>query len=275
MAQSGQNISHDAAIENRSKIDARLVQESAGKGDNTVHGIPPFTVPRADGTLEASPDIRSNAPRTATARMMRRRQGEMARGDQDGDGDHTNQQGYRDGGDDLPNEHGTSGKAGRTGGSSSSSSGGHHHAQQSGGIAGRYASGFTSKRPLLQRLRKAAMPTLVGGLFAWYFDAVGVLIYRNDPRIKGNLLTFSLLCLLTMLSIFFYLEFIRPRLLKRPTVYVNWEKELLYPVRIATASLVVGLLGANIALWPVWHFSTVFVLTALAAAAVNVLGIVF
>ncbi|KAF9956163.1 hypothetical protein BGZ70_010022, partial [Mortierella alpina] len=184
MAHSGQYISQDAAIENRSKIDAKLAQESAGKGDNTVHGIPPFTVPRADGTLEASPDIRSNAPRTATARMMRRRQGEMARGDQDGDGDHTNQQGYRDGGDDLPREDGTRSKGRRTGGSSSSGGGGHHHAQQHG-IAGSYASGFTSKRPLLQRLRKAAMPTLVGGLFAWYFDAVGVLIYRNDSRIKG------------------------------------------------------------------------------------------
>ncbi|KAG9319604.1 hypothetical protein KVV02_002134 [Mortierella alpina] len=265
MAQSGQNISKDAAIENRSKIDARLAQESAGQGDNTVHGIPPFTVPRADGTLEASPDIRSNAPRTATARMMRRRQGEMTRGDQDGDGDHTNQQGYRDGSNDYQNEDGTGNKGGHQ----------HHHAQQSSGLGGTYASGFTSKRPLLQRLRKAAMPTLVGGLFAWYFDAVGVLIYRNDPRIKGTLLTFSLLCLLTMLSIFFYLEFIRPRLLKKPTVYVNWEKELLYPVRIATACLVVGLFGANIALWPVWHFSTVVVLTALAVAAVNVLGIVF
>ncbi|KAF9283067.1 hypothetical protein BGZ68_005587 [Mortierella alpina] len=264
------NISQDVAIENRSRIDAKLVQESAGKGDNTVHGIPPFTVPRADGTLEASPDIRSNAPRTATARMMRRRQGEMARGDQDGDGDHTNQQGYRDGSDDHHHEDGTGNKGGRAGGRD-----GHHHGQQNSGLGAAYASGFTSKRPLLQRLRKAAMPTLVGGLFAWYFDAVGVLIYRNDPRIKGNLLTFSLLCLLTMLSIFFYLEFIRPRVLKRPTVYVNWEKELLYPVRIATACLVVGLFGANIALWPVWHFSTVIVLTALAVAAVNVLGIVF
>lgn len=32
------NISQDVAIENRSRIDAKLVQESAGKGDNTVHG---------------------------------------------------------------------------------------------------------------------------------------------------------------------------------------------------------------------------------------------
>ncbi|KAF9945609.1 hypothetical protein BGZ72_001175 [Mortierella alpina] len=203
--------------------------------------------------------------------MMRRRQGEMTRGDQDGDGDHTNQHGYRDGnGDDHP-EDGTGNKGGRTGGSG----GGHHHARQGSGFEGASISGFTTRRPLLQRLRKAVMPTLVGGLFAWYFDAVGVLIYRNDPRIKGNLLTFSLLCLMTMLSIFFYLEFIRPRLLKRPTLYVNWEKELLYPVRIATACLVVGLIGANIALWPVWHFSTVLVLTALAVATVNVLGIVF
>ena len=88
-------------------------------------------------------------------------------------------------------------------------------------------------------------------------------------------MTFSLVCLLTMLSIFFYLEFIRPRVLKRPTVYVNWEKELLYPVRIATASLVMGVFGSIIALWPVWHLSTIFVMTALAVAIVNVLGIFF
>jgi len=90
-----------------------------------------------------------------------------------------------------------------------------------------------------------------------------------------NLLTFSLLCLSTMLSIFFYLEFIRPMILKKPTVYVNWEKELLYPVRIATISMVLGTIGANIALWPVWHLSTGFVLLAVAIATVNVLGIFF
>lgn len=76
-----------------------------------------------------------------------------------------------------------------------------------------------------------------------------------------------------MLSIFFYLEFVRPKILKKPTVYVNWEKELLYPVRVATISLVLGTIGSNIALWPVWHFSTGFVLLAVAIATVNVLGI--
>lgn len=78
-----------------------------------------------------------------------------------------------------------------------------------------------------------------------------------------------------MLGIFFYLEFIRPRILKKPTVYVNWEKELLYPVRIATTSLIIGIIGSFIALWPVWHFSTIFVLPALAVAIVNVLGVFF
>jgi hypothetical protein len=292
-------------------------------------GIPPFTVPRADGTLEASPDIQGDIPRTATARMMRRRQqqqqeqqqgGQAARGDHDGDGDHTNRQGYRDGRDKDENEDGSN-----------------RNARRDGGLTGAYKVGSTTRRPLLQRLRKAFLPTLIGGLIAWWYDAVGILIFRNDSRIKGyvqynlqtkkntscihldktlfyppkstsfwkkrvvsisltdrakkktlspptplaffafnrNLLTFSLLCLSIMLSIFFYLEFIRPRILKKPTVYVNWEKELLYPVRIATISLILGSIGANIALWPVWHLSTGFVLLAVAIATINVLGIFF
>ncbi|KAF9136451.1 hypothetical protein BG015_003129 [Linnemannia schmuckeri] len=199
--------------------------------------------------------------------MMRRRQlqqqqqqgGHVARGDHDGDGDQTNLQGYRDGHNKNENEDGTGGNRG----------------QERGGLTGAYKVGSTTRRPLLQRVRKAFMPTLIGGLIAWWYDAVGVLIYRNDSRIKGNLLTFSLLCLSTMLSIFFYLEFIRPKILKKPTVYVNWEKELLYPVRVATMSLVLGTIGANIALWPVWHFSTGFVLLAVAIATINILGIFF
>ncbi|KAG0277827.1 hypothetical protein BGZ97_009830, partial [Linnemannia gamsii] len=223
--------------------------------------------PRADGTLEASPDIQGDIPRTATARMMRRRQqqqqeqqqgGQAARGDHDGDGDHTNRQGYRDGRDKDENEDGSN-----------------RNARRDGGLTGAYKVGSTTRRPLLQRLRKAFLPTLIGGLIAWWYDAVGILIFRNDSRIKGNLLTFSLLCLSIMLSIFFYLEFIRPRILKKPTVYVNWEKELLYPVRIATISLILGSIGANIALWPVWHLSTGFVLLAVAIATINVLGIFF
>ncbi|KAG0372511.1 hypothetical protein BGX24_000152 [Mortierella sp. AD032] len=261
-----ERISDTAGLENRAKLDAILVQESGGN-KNTVHGIPPFTVPRADGTLEASPDIQGDIPSTATSRMMRRRQqqqqqqgGHVARGDHDGDGDQTNLQGHRDGRDKNENEDGSNDGSHRSGGR---------------GLAGAYKAGSTTRRPLLQRVRKAFLPTLVGGLIGWWYDAVGVLIFRNDSRIKGNLLTFSLLCLSIMLSIFFYLEFIRPKILKKPTVYVNWEKELLYPVRIATTSLVLGTIGANIALWPVWHISTGFVLLALAIATVNVLGIFF
>ncbi|KAF9186825.1 hypothetical protein BGZ51_001746 [Haplosporangium sp. Z 767] len=162
-----QPITQTEDLKRRSKIDSTIVQESIGMRNNTVHGIPPFTVPRADGILEASPDIRSNRDGTATARMMRRRQGNTYQGDQDGDGSHTNSQGYRDG-----NDQNKDGKQGRA-------SSGH------GGISGAYGSGVTSRRPFLQRLRKAGMPTLIGGLIAWYFDAVGVLVYRNDPRIKG------------------------------------------------------------------------------------------
>ncbi|KAG0214167.1 hypothetical protein BGX33_002414 [Mortierella sp. NVP41] len=258
-----ERISDTAGLETRARLDARLLQESGGNNNN-VHGIPPFTVPRADGTLEASPEIQGDIPSTVTARMMRRRQqqqqqggGQVARGDHDGDGDQTNMQGYRDGRDKDENK-------------DSSRRGSHR-----GVLEGAYKVGSTTRRPLLQRVRKAFLPTLIGGLIAWYYDAVGVLIYRNDSRIKGNLLTFSLLCLSIMLSIFFYLEFIRPRVLKKPTVYVNWERELLYPVRIATISLVMGTIGANIALWPVWHLSTGFVLLAVAIATVNVLGIFF
>ncbi|KAF9100410.1 hypothetical protein BGX29_006625 [Mortierella sp. GBA35] len=258
-----ERISDTAGLETRARLDARLLQESGGNNNN-VHGIPPFTVPRADGTLEASPEIQGDIPSTVTARMMRRRQqqqqqggGQVARGDHDGDGDQTNMQGYRDG-------------RGKNENKDSSQRGSHR-----GVLEGAYKVGSTTRRPLLQRVRKAFLPTLIGGLIAWYYDAVGVLIYRNDSRIKGNLLTFSLLCLSIMLSIFFYLEFIRPRVLKKPTVYVNWERELLYPVRIATISLVMGTIGANLALWPVWHLSTGFVLLAVAIATVNVLGIFF
>ncbi|KAF9537306.1 hypothetical protein EC957_008494 [Mortierella hygrophila] len=257
-----EHITDTSGLDTRAELDARLVRESRGN-NNTVHGIPPFTVPRADGTLEVSPDIQGDIPGTATARMMRRRQqqqqgGHVARGDHDGDGDQTNLQGYRDGRDKNKNEDGSSGD---------------NRSQGKGGLAGAYMVGSATRRPLLQRVRKAFMPTLIGGLIAWWYDAVGVLIYRNDPRIKGYLLTFSLLCLSIMLSIFFYLEFIRPKILKKPTVYVNWEKELLYPVRVATISLILGTIGANIALWPVWHLSTGFVLLAVAIATVNVLGI--
>ncbi|KAF9309688.1 hypothetical protein BG003_009464 [Podila horticola] len=250
-----QPITGTSRLDTRARLDVKLEQEALGRGTGTtVHGIPPFTVPRADGTLEASIDIVSSTSGGgggATGRM-RRRQGEVARGDHDGDGNQTNLQGYRDSG--------LSDDSGRREFKGSGSSG---------------PSGSTSRRPLLQRLRKAFLPVLIGGLVGWYFDAVDVLVYRKDPRIKGNLLTFSLLCLSTMMSIFFYLEFIRPLVLKRPTIYVNWEKEMLYPVRVATASLVMGLIGANVALWPVWHLLTMFVLIAVAVAAVNVLGIFF
>ena len=138
-------------------------------------GIPPFTVPRADGTLEASPEIQSdNEPRTATARMMRRRQNEISRGDQDGDGNYTNQQGHRDGRNknDPSDDHDGSSRTGSDRHGSGSSG--------SGGLAG-----YTSRRPFLQRIRKAFMPTIIGGLLGWYYDAINVLIYRTDSRIKG------------------------------------------------------------------------------------------
>lgn len=108
--------------------------------------------------------------------MMRRRQqqqeqgGHVARGDHDGDGDQTNLQGYRDGRDKDENEDGSSGNS---------------RGQGRGGLTGAYKVGSTTRRPLLQRVRKAFMPTLIGGLIAWWYDAVGVLIYRNDSRIKG------------------------------------------------------------------------------------------
>ncbi|KAF9920949.1 hypothetical protein BGZ65_010798, partial [Modicella reniformis] len=210
-------LSNASELDAHANLDTQLLQESGGLGNNTVHGIPPFTIPRADGTLEASPDIQADMAdmhTTATARMMRRRQHDVTRGDQDGDGNHTNLLGYRDG----QNDEGE-------GGSSSK----HGH-----GLTDALQSGLSVRRPFLQRVRKAITPTLIGGLVAWYFDAVDVLIFRKDPRIKGNILTFSILCLLTVLSIFFYLEFIRPRLLGKKTEYVNWEKELRYPVKIAT-----------------------------------------
>ncbi|ORZ28733.1 hypothetical protein BCR41DRAFT_3694 [Lobosporangium transversale] len=135
---------------------------------------------------------------------------------------------------------------------------------------------FTHSRyPAQTRVRKAFIPTILGLLIGWYYDAVDVLIYRRDPRIRGNFLTFSLLCWVIMLSIFFYLEFIRPVLRKKPTEYVNWEKEFLYPIRIATASLVMGSFGSTIALWPVWHLSTFFVLPLIAIAIISVLGVFF
>ncbi|KAI8357164.1 hypothetical protein B0O80DRAFT_308198 [Mortierella sp. GBAus27b] len=245
---SRESISHAPGIDIREDLDARLAQESEGFGDNTVHGIPPFTMPCADGTLDA--DIHETLPGTATAKMTRRRQHEIGRSDQDGDGYHTNLQGHRDGYEGR-------GAFGNKSGNS------------------RYGHGVATRKPFLYRLRKATIPTLVGALIAWYYDAVGVLIYRNDPRIKGNLLTFSLLCLSAVLSIFLYLDQIRPRVLGKKTEYVKWEKELLYPVRIATVSLIVGSIGSNIALWPVWHLSTIFVLTAIAVALVNFLSIFF
>ncbi|KAF9346721.1 hypothetical protein BGX26_001762 [Mortierella sp. AD094] len=260
---SRQPISQSTGLETRTKLDARLAQESTGKEDNTVHGIPPFTVPRADGTLEASPDTYAHVPQTATVRM-RRRQGEMSQSDQDGDGSHTNFQGYRDAGSGDDNINSSSTYSGKQGNSSPMRN-----------PIGSLKSGSITRRSLLQRLRKAVFPTLIGIVVGWYYDAIGILIYRNDPRIKGTLLTFSLVCWLTMLSIFFYLEFIRPITHKKPTQYVNWENELLYPIRIATATLVMGIVGANVALWPVWHISTFFVLTALAVAIINVLGIFF
>ncbi|KAG0063099.1 hypothetical protein BGZ92_006065, partial [Podila epicladia] len=221
-------------LDTRAGLDTQLEQEAQGRGaGNTVHGIPPFTVPRADGTLEASIEIGSSISGGGgggggVTGRMRRRQGDITRGDHDGDGNQTNMQGYRDSGSSDD-----SGKGREFKGSGSSG-----------------PSGSTSRRPLLQRLRKAFLPVLNGGVIGWYFDVVDVLVFRKDPRIKGNLLTFSLLCLSTMMSIFFYLEFVRPVVLKRPTIYVNWEKEMLYPVRVATASLVMGLIGANVALWP-------------------------
>ncbi|KAF8924347.1 hypothetical protein EDD21DRAFT_367798 [Dissophora ornata] len=170
-----QRIPSAADLEARANIDARLVQES---GDHTVHGIPPFTVPRADGTLER-PDNQANAPGTATARMMRRRQNEGLHSDQDGDGSYTNRKGYRDGhGSD--NDHDGSQDKNRN-----SKGWGVGLAENQHGLAGQLKSGFTARTPLFRRVRRAVMTTPFGVLIAWYYDAVGVLIYRNDPRIKG------------------------------------------------------------------------------------------
>ncbi|KAF9170466.1 hypothetical protein BGX21_009663 [Mortierella sp. AD011] len=158
---SRQPISQDAELETREKLDVRLAQESTGR-DHTVHGIPPFTVPRADGTLEASSDTYADESQTATARM-RRRQAEIAQSDQDGDGYHTNNQGHRD--------------AGSTDDNSDNSAYSKIH--------GSSRSGSITRRPLLLRLRGAMFPTLIGIIVGWYYDAVDVLIFRNDPRIKG------------------------------------------------------------------------------------------
>ncbi|KAF8930276.1 hypothetical protein BGZ52_001247 [Haplosporangium bisporale] len=158
-----QSITGTSGLDTRARLDAKLEQETHGRGAGpTVHGIPPFTVPRADGTLEASIDIDNDASGGATGRM-RRRQGDVARGDHDGDGNQTNLQGYRDSGSSDDDVWGRQFKG--------------------SGISG--PSGSTSRRPLLQRLRKAFLPVLIGGLVGWYFDAVDVLVYRNDPRIKG------------------------------------------------------------------------------------------
>jgi len=189
-----QPITGISGIDTRAVMDAKLEQETQGRGARpTVHGkkrypcrasgvhcttigiinnvirytptitgIPPFTVPRADGTLEASIDIDNGASGGATGRM-RRRQGDVARGDHDGDGNQTNLQGYRDSGS---SDHSGRGRQFKGSGSSG-------------------PSGSTSRRPLLQRLRKAFLPVLIGGLVGWYFDAADVLVYRNDPRIKG------------------------------------------------------------------------------------------
>ncbi|KAF9410529.1 hypothetical protein BGZ94_001620, partial [Podila epigama] len=158
-----QPITTTSRLEERAKIDAQLQEESHGKGTGaTVHGIPPFTVPRADGTLEANAGTR-DITLDGTSGKMRRRQGDVARGDHDGDGNQTNLQGYRD-------SHGS--RDGRTG-----------EQRKSGGNSG--PSGYSTRRPLLQRLRKAFMPILIGGLIAWYYDAVNILVFRTDPRIKG------------------------------------------------------------------------------------------
>ncbi|KAF8963338.1 hypothetical protein BGZ46_001004 [Entomortierella lignicola] len=170
-----QPVTQNAGIETRTKLDTRLAQESAGKGDNTIHGIPPFTLPRADGTLEASIGVHASIPQTATTRM--RRKGEVPWSDQDGDDNHTNQQGYRDAGrgDTDSTNIGTS--SGKQGDSSSK--------HDPAGFAGALKSGTITRKSLLQRLRKAMFPTLLGVLVGWYYDAAGVLIYRSDPRIKG------------------------------------------------------------------------------------------
>ncbi|KAG0231991.1 hypothetical protein BGX31_005310 [Mortierella sp. GBA43] len=144
---SRESISHAPGIDIREDLDARLAQESEGFGDNTVHDA----------------DIHETLPGTATAKMTRRRQHEIGRSDQDGDGYHTNLQGHRDGYEGR-------GAFGNKSGNS------------------RYGHGVATRKPFLYRLRKATIPTLVGALIAWYYDAVGVLIYRNDPRIKGQVL---------------------------------------------------------------------------------------
>jgi hypothetical protein len=128
----------------------------------SIVGIPPFTIPRADGTLEA--DIQENSSGTATTRMMRRRQNEIARSDQDGDGHHTNLQGYRDGNETK----------------------GHDR-----GLVGNLHSDLPKKKTLLQKIRRVAITNSIAALLGWHFDVVGVLIYRNDPRIKGYVLILS------------------------------------------------------------------------------------
>lgn len=99
--------------------------------------------------------------------MMRRRQNEIARSDQDGDGHHTNLQGYRDGN-------------GAKGGQGSD-----RHDRE---LVGNLHSGSPRKKTFLQKLQRVAITSSVAALLGWYYDVVGVLIYRNDPRVKGYVL---------------------------------------------------------------------------------------
>ncbi|KAF9433035.1 hypothetical protein BGZ76_009972 [Entomortierella beljakovae] len=157
-----QPISDAAEMETRSELDARLIQESAGKGDTTIHGVPPFTMPMADGTLRASSNI--GWSETGNITGMRKRQGEIARSDQDGDGNHTNLNGYRDPGSDRRTD-GNDGRSQRK--------------------TGALSSGSVTRKSFLQRVRKGFFPILLGIAVGWYYDAIEVLIFRRDPRIKG------------------------------------------------------------------------------------------
>ncbi|KAI1319521.1 hypothetical protein EDD11_003791 [Mortierella claussenii] len=118
--------------------------------------------------------------------MMRRRQDkhqqdQLSRSDLDGDGYYTNNQGYRDGTDE--GAHGTFTGSDKQEGTDSGDS--NPHSRHPKGLTASLKSGVATRRPLLQRLRKAFMPTLVGVLLGWWYDATDVLIYRKDSRIKG------------------------------------------------------------------------------------------
>ncbi|KAF9161987.1 hypothetical protein DFQ26_003969 [Actinomortierella ambigua] len=251
-------ISGAEGMEAYARINARLEQESKQSGVSPVHHVVPFTVPREDGTLEASPSMQASqatgganmASATGsegTTRRIRQRPQQGAGGV---------------GGEDQGQYHDPQEQAQR------------RERQHMGAATGGHRTGTATKRSFTQRLQRALLPTILGSLWLYWFDAFNVLVFRTDPRIKSHLLTFSLLCLVLVFAIFLYLEFVRPRIRGKPTVYVNWEKEFLYPIRIATLSLVVGSIGANIALWPVWHLWTGFVLIAAALVTMNVLGLV-